>query len=131
MSPINARLNPAPAATPLTAIIKAACILDNVEIALCRSSASDLTASPTSSPCDIISLISPPAQKNRPLALITTAFSSGSPEHNCAACFNSLAIRLSSPLAASGRFNASLAMAPCFSNMMCSKLLISDLNGFG
>jgi len=118
-SPITARLKPAPAATPLTAVISTASIRARVEIARCRSSAMPLTNRLVPSGDAAIAFKSPPAQKNRPAPVRSTTFVSAT-SHRTAASANSAANVSSMPLAASGRLSTIRVMGPACSNVSVS-----------
>ena len=115
-SPLTASEKPAPAAVPLTAVIRTASIRANVEIARCRSSAMPLTNGPGPSGEAAIAFRSPPAQKNRPAPVSTTTLGRGPTSHRAAASASSAVIASFIPLAASGRFRVMRVMGPACSN---------------
>jgi hypothetical protein len=117
-SPTIARLKPAPAATPLTAVISTAPIRANVEIARCRSSAMPLTKRAAPSGEDAIAPRSPPAQKNRPRPVTTTTLVVVT-SHRIAASASSRHSTSFMVLAASGRFSRMRVMGP-----VCSKVSV-------
>ena len=116
-SPVTASEKPAPAAVPFTAVITTASIRANVEMARCRSSATPLTWRPRLG-ADAKSLRSPPAQKNRPAPLMTTALVAGLSQR-AAALASSRVMVAFMPFAASGRFSVIRATAPD-----CSKVMV-------
>src|ERR1700752_4593943 len=115
-SPVTARENPAPAATPLTEVIRTASIRANVEIARCRSSATPLMKGPRVSAA-ANDLRSPPAQKNRPDPVRTTTFVA-SVSQRLAASASSRVMVSFMPFAASGRLRVIRVIEPDCSNVM-------------
>ncbi len=100
-SPVTAMENPAPAATPLTAVIRTASMRANVEIARCRSSATPLMKRPRLG-ADAKDLRSPPAQKNRPDPVSTTTFVASVSQRMAASASSRVMVSFM-PFAASGR----------------------------
>jgi hypothetical protein len=109
-------LNPAPAAAPLTAVTSTASIRANVEIARCRSSATPLMKRPRDGAA-ANALRSPPAQKNRPDPVSTTALVAGVSQRAAASASSAVMVSFI-PFAASGRFSTIRATGPDRSNVM-------------
>ena len=114
-SPVTASEKPAPAATPLTAMISTASIRANDEIARCRSSATPLMNWPRLG-ATANDFRSPPAQKNRPDPVITTTFVA-SVSQRLAASASSRVMVSFMPFAASGRLSVIRVMGPDCSNL--------------
>ena len=122
-SPETPSENPAPAATPLTAVISTASIRAKVDMARCRSLAMPLTKTPGSSAA-AIALRSPPAQKNRPAPVSVTTFVSAL-SHSAAASARSRVMAAFMPLAASGRSSTMLTTDPARVNFSVSKAVMA------
>src|SRR5229473_2164589 len=102
MSQANARLQPIPAVTPLTAAIVGFSRLTNSRSQRC---AFLMRARPVTTVYPPILLISPPAQNARPAPVSTNTLISGSSRMVYSVSASSSRITRSSALSASGRFN--------------------------
>ena len=109
MSQLQARLMPAPAATPLIAAIRGASPRVKREIAPCRKVVTSFMWAGRSSPCAANDLRSPPAQKKRPDPVSRMARTLGSLLVASETCIRSMAICRLIALAASGRFRVMCA----------------------
>src|SRR5947207_4489987 len=108
-SPARARLNPPPAATPLTALITGLGLRTRRDTAPCRYVVSSLTSAPIRGRLSAKSFTSPPAQNALPAPVMTTQRTLGSSSTSSAAWKSSRPSARLSALSASGRLSVIVA----------------------